>query len=515
MKRNKDVEQVTTERRGATLAEVLASLIVMSIGIVYVAFLFPISVLRTLQATQLTCTAQLKYDFDGLKGARPELVTGVAAWKPGVSYSVGDLIVPTLGSNFYFERQNAGTSAVIEPSWITSNLSTTNDGGTNNAWIAHWARTFVVDPMGWEERSQEMSNLGMSPVLSTADIRNTFGRNSLTPTILPMTSRFRVARFRGGVAQNLLNPANSIYSPAFNTTPGVASRFGAMQTCVLPDNWLLQTDSTNIGPAAATSAATSIQLTKTSLVASLDQNNDGTVNVTAGGAEQSITARVTLFGTDNKVSVVRQINTITRPGAYEQINWTLPLPGTFVPIRARVETFEPRYSWMLAVRQLSGSIYMDLVTFYKRSYDPKHELVHPAHFHAGDTWPGADGILGNGDDVTTPPTVIVQYNAALGTGSPAIRRGGFICDAQNNRWYRILSFTEVPNSNAALVALDGSANGALAATRGANVRLEYTAMEMSGKYTAGVPLGSAPGGAIILPNIINVYPLQPVLPWEN
>ena len=145
----------------------------------------------------------------------------------------------------------------------------------------------------------------------------------------------------------------------------------------------------------------------------MDVNNDSSVDLLPGNAEQVINARVTLFGADNKQSVVRQLKSITQPGAgYEQLNWVTALPTGFTPVRARVETFQPRYSWMLAVRrQLSGAIYMDLVTFYKRSFDPNNELIHPANFHTG-TWPGLDGKLGTLDDVTDP-TVVMQYNPAI------------------------------------------------------------------------------------------------------
>ena len=506
--------------KGGSLVEILVAMLVMSIGVVSVAFLFPISVLRTLQATQLTNSAQLKYDFDGLTGPRPEVVTGVGEWQPKHQYNVGDLVISTIGNNRYYERQTSDVSGALEPSWNYTVNNTTDDGSTQKAWKTHLARIYVVDPAGWEERTLEMNDRGLSAALSTADIRNTFGRSDLSPTILPMDSQFRIVRFRGGVARNSvsnLNPANSLIP--FSVVPGgvtgpaaIASRLGSTQTCVLPDSWLVQVDSTDVGPSAPTS--TSIQLQKTELVITLDVNNDSSVDLLPGNAEQVINARVTLFGADNKQSVVRQLKSITQPGAgYEQLNWVTALPTGFTPVRARVETFQPRYSWMLAVRrQLSGAIYMDLVTFYKRSFDPNNELIHPANFHTG-TWPGLDGKLGTLDDVTDP-TVVMQYNPALGAASPALRRGGFICDAQNNRWYRILNITEVSDALAELKTLDpNAAAGSLQNTRGARIRLEYTPPEASGIYTVGV--AGAPGGVIVLPGIINVYPLQPKLPWEE
>ena len=54
------------KRSGVTLTEVLMSLMIMSIGISAVAVLFPISVLRSVQATQLTNAAILKRNAQAL-----------------------------------------------------------------------------------------------------------------------------------------------------------------------------------------------------------------------------------------------------------------------------------------------------------------------------------------------------------------------------------------------------------------------------------------------------------------
>lgn len=511
-------------RVGATLSEVLASLIVMSIGVVSVATLFPISVLRTVQANQLTTSAQLKYDFDGLTGPRPEITTGAGVWQANRPYDVGDLVISSVGNNRFFERNTAGISGATEPQWKFATQATTDDGATANAWITHRARVFMVDPLGWEERSQEMRDRGLAPAVNTVDIRNTFGRLDMAapqPTTFLMDSPYRLVRFRGGVALSLAinanppNPSSSTFFPAVNSNAAVASRKGAFQTCALQDSWLQQVNTIDLVAGGLTPA--SIQVANTSLIQTLDQNQDNTVDFRFQvGYEQGVTGRVVLFGQDSRSSVVRQIATITQSGAAEQISWqaTQPIPAGFTPIRVRVETFEPRFTWMLAARrQVSGALYMDLITFFKRSYDPNHELIHPANFLAGH-WPGLDGTPGTLDDVFA--AVVVQYNTALGTGTPALRKGGFICDAQNNRWYRILNFKEVPQAQDALNQLNGVAAGTpgpLQQTRGAVVTLEYTALESSGVYTAGD--ANATGGALILPGIVNVYPLQPVLPWEN
>lgn len=192
---------------------------------------------------------------------------------------------------------------------------------------------------------------------------------------------------------------------------------------------------------------------------------------------------------------------------------------------------------------------MDLIVFFKRSTIPEDELIHSAHFFIGNnsnysqyTWPGPDGNRGTGDDVSdltvhpllglspvptsgtdstigTPddvpgkPLVVIEYNAALGSGSPFLKRGSFICDAQNNRWYRIVSYDEVPDADAALTALDGNRAGTLGTGRGAIVRVDTPILENSGAFTPAV--ASDPGGAVLMRGIIDVFPLPPQLPWEQ
>src|SRR5262245_38569273 len=60
-------------RPGTTLSEVLISLLVMSVGVVSLATLFPISVLRSLQATHLTNAANLRYNVESFLSIRPQL----------------------------------------------------------------------------------------------------------------------------------------------------------------------------------------------------------------------------------------------------------------------------------------------------------------------------------------------------------------------------------------------------------------------------------------------------------
>ena len=61
-------------RRATTLMEVLMSILIMSIGVVMVATLFPIAALKTVQATHLTNAAILRYNAEAILDTAPELI---------------------------------------------------------------------------------------------------------------------------------------------------------------------------------------------------------------------------------------------------------------------------------------------------------------------------------------------------------------------------------------------------------------------------------------------------------
>jgi Tfp pilus assembly protein PilV len=555
-------------RRGVTLSEVLVSLLVMSVGVVAIATLFPLSVLRTVQATQLTNSTQLRYNFEGLLGARPELLAGAASWEPSRAYQAGDLVTSRVGGSTFYECTVAGTSAPFEPGWNSQVGANTTDGTAT--WVARRSRVYMVDPVGWEERTNELT---AAPGIRTVNVRNTFGRDRIDGSSLPaLDSPYSIVRFRGGrslSAPTLLNPnpSSSVYFPGRGTAQEFASLVGARQSAMLPDNWVFQSEVTDIAGITTTSLETIGGSTQ--LVPTLDANGDNDVDLRfvalPDGEERRISARVLMFDVTGQIAFARTLVQITVPAVgRERLVWDAnePLPAGFTPAKIRVETQDERFSWMLAVRrQTSGAAYMNLVTFFRRSTDPEDELIHRAHFYTGSFssqgggWPGADGIPGNVDDVadigpdliTGAPQVtrvsgtdgtlgtaddvapkaflIVEYHPDLGAAAPFLKRGGFICDAQNNRWYRVESYTEVNDAVAFQQALDGSFPAALmyGGRPGAIVRLASPPLGSSGRYGSRNAAGfngdaltpAMPGGAILMRGIVDVYPLQPVLPWEN
>ena len=108
-----DQTQATVARTGTTLSEVLVSMLIMSIGVVSLAALFPISVLRTAQATQLTHSVFLRNNAEAAVESNMGLLSNAQLAAPttmdvgnpnwityGVIDPLGRSLVPPAQPNF-------------------------------------------------------------------------------------------------------------------------------------------------------------------------------------------------------------------------------------------------------------------------------------------------------------------------------------------------------------------------------------------------------------------------------
>lgn len=114
----------TRHRSGATLTEVLMSLMIMAIGVVSLATLFPISAQRVLEATNLTNSTVVRFNAEGLVDSYPTLVhnpDGIAATREGGrNYQVDPLgwyeLLQQTGSNpvrYEYNRPSAITQPLL------------------------------------------------------------------------------------------------------------------------------------------------------------------------------------------------------------------------------------------------------------------------------------------------------------------------------------------------------------------------------------------------------------------
>ncbi len=167
MKRNQPLQsrRQPAARRGATLTEVLMGVMLMGIGVATLASLFPISVLRSIQATQLTNSTLLRMNTEDLINTLPELLhdpdrDGNFAEHNGRAYMVDPLgwneVDPTLQSRFGNDGTNpAGT------------LIRYNGGQTSSP----AAQALAMQPDSWVEHTQWTPALaGSTSLFAPAEI---------------------------------------------------------------------------------------------------------------------------------------------------------------------------------------------------------------------------------------------------------------------------------------------------------------------------------------------------------
>lgn len=501
-------------RSGSTLSEVLISLLVMSIGVISLATLFPVSVLRSIQATQLTNAANLRYNVEALTTVRPELLNGGTEWAAGKAYMTNprSFIVPSKLFRQYYPRimfacTSLGTSGTIEPglpgsstNWDFKPGNTTTDGGVT--WTAFTADAYVVDPLGYHE--VDPNNVaGLRDFFGNADTSGRFGGTSGSASPFAVT---RIRRFTPYWADD---------------TTSATEVAAAADAATLPDSWVDQVESTNLTSLSATSCILS------------DVNVDLSVSVPTTLLPLP---RAVFFDVTGKTSAVRALTGITT-GTTPTISWAASAGAlSFTPVKCRVETQERRYTWLLSVRRgASGAAFMDVVVFFRRSYDQREEAIYPAVFTEviDPGFDGAPGISGApapanslgfpGSDDLPRNWVVVEYKST--DDKPLYKKGGFVCDIQNLRWYRILEIREAPETApfaSPFAAMPTGNNDLWKPT----VNVPSTSFS-SGGYDRAVwlkvenkILESGPstpftGGAMFSKSVIDVYPLRTRLPWGN
>lgn len=510
-------------RGGTTLSEVLISLLVMSVGVVSLATLFPISVLRTAQATQLTNATNLRYNVEALVDTLPSLYSVGPTWTSGTAYSQGALVTPTeltalKAPPVVFICTTAGTSGAFEPAWNYDNGATTTDPLTTPAtasacvWTTIALGNYVVDPLG--------------EVLVESAYRNIAGNGDFfgnDPTLAPVPQT-RARAFSG-----------------FASTPSIPL---ADSVATLPDSWINRAESVQV----SYNSASPPSITMTDLTDLLP--------AVSGGLPVT---RILLFDITGKISCVRQVTSTSNAGVNSQtVTFNNVLPTGFTPVKVRVESKDRKYTWLLSIRRgFSGVSYMDVVVFFKRPFSGKDEQLYPATFTSttdfgSDAAPGIAGIdddnngivdfLGSGapdpgeigwpgsDDVPRN-WVVVQYDA---TGDkPFVKKGGFVTDIDNLRWYQIIDVVEgdgfygfsptnvmtkaglvmtglnpLPYANTYTADAPYYAN-----TKAIFLRIEGQ-IEQTGSQPAGGLGGPPQGRAMLMRGIVDVYPIRTHLTWS-
>lgn len=458
--------------RGVTLVEVLMALMIMSIGVSAVAVLFPIATLRSIQATQLTNGAIVKYNVEELINMNPGLI-----FDPD-----GDLAdalrYPTAAT-----RRTARIAAITEH------------------YRSPAARNYIVDPFGFYNHLAD-GNPGFAAV---------FGNDGTSPLGIP--------RFGGGL--RLTNgkrvpsapPAPPVAPPALSGAELEALRLRAIEIANQGDGWETQVDAEPAGlaPGAVVLAGDH----------DLSQVPTAQLALPSSGGNYLVADpdmyRIVLFSENGKFSQafpLVAIDLATNTAYYtedldydgardpgEDVNMNgiadvRTLPNEFAAGVSRVLLQSRKmsdYSWMLNVRRRGDGMArsVDVIVKFSDGADLASERVYEATFVPSSVVPPV-----------TSRSVWVKKTVGPPAADPNIRKGKFIFDAVNAIWYRIQDVQEKPLFGTAgtpfdsfdyLVTVEESikpGNGAGAAS------------------ASGVPVGAGPYGLAMFPSgIVDVYPL--------
>lgn len=471
-------------RSGTTLTEVLMSLMIMSIGIVLVATLFPVSTMRALEANRSTNSTIARFVAEALIDVDPLFVHDPDGTFPnlGVGGSPG------------------------ETSYNTS------FAGTN----------YLVDPLGWQTFNQTTPAVAPFGLPVPFSNRDYFGSSPPVGVTLPMLRRYTGASM-------FPNPYPA--PTAINDINSAVVR--ASQLVTQPDNWKLVTedlasvtgssvvlnsdaDLSSIkvslnsgvfyrivlfdvaGVQSQVRMVTDIDIANNRVIWTEDDNGNGTLDPT-----EDTNGNGVLDGGEDLDS-----DGVLDPGEDWNQNGIIddyPLPSSFIVARARVEVSDDIYTWMLSVRKRrvyddidfnrngivdpgdvdwngNGLIdidrvnvkpNVDVVVFFRRAITDLQEQVYEANFQ-----PNADN------------RVVVSFISPM--PEPTLKRGGYVFDTMNALWFRIAKI-ENETAYSADLLLDESIK-----------QVNYVDANGNGVWNAG----ELRGGAILHPQVVNVFPLQ-------
>lgn len=227
-----------------------------------------------------------------------------------------------------------------------------------------------------------------------------------------------------GIARGQTGPIGGLtrYHGGFTSLAGVQSLI------VYDGNWKTQSDEQIVQNLAGANSIT------------LNANTNLSTVPTTG----NIPSRILLFDQSLNRSEERFITNIVNPTASPQVDWTVADPVTLNVTRVRVETMDEQFSWMLSVHRHDadnddkpyGDVFV--AVFFRREFSAESETVYPNT--------GAANVFNFNSTTAT-----VDYSAST---RPAIRKGGYVLDAQSGYWYRVSDYSENTVNSTITMTLD-------------------------------------------------------------
>lgn len=452
-------------RSGATLVEVLMSILVLSVGVTAVLALFPATVIKSLRATQLTNAKLLEGNVTETLRLNPQFVyppideTNLViwnpvspTWRPNATYAVNHAVMPNtaagqlLPSPFGVAVATSvtGPSGAIVNRWPSTgfidDFSVTGVASTKVQWsVPNYLTTpltvggqslsqqhYIVDPLG---RHRDGLNSAMG-----------FGTDGLTNTV----------------------QANSM----IRTDGGLKSFAAALPHFGLEDTWSVELEAL---PVLITPGTTTlIQFPASTKMPSL-------------GADPALT-RIVLT---NASGSERRNAFLAAPITGTTISVQGTFPATLTGA-ARIESFTPRYTYFLTVKRpsLDSPPRVNVAVVFNRSFSPLDERLVEASVNGG--------VLGGSDNISVgwsrgpglkDPTIIEAQLAGAATN-----QGSYLFDTVDCEWYRVQSYELTTDTATAAVA---------------NLVLDRPM-----RNTADVDLTDSDAGVMFLPGIVHVFSIN-------
>ena len=386
--------------RGSTLTEVLMSILVMSIGIISVATMFPLSMLRSIQANQLTASTILRYNAESQIDSNPLMI-----------FDPNDDWNPALGLA---------------------------DFETNKLITDHRNTKYIVDPLGYYYQSTTLQGY--------------FGNDGAGAANKTLT------RFPGFAIARTFSPYPDQDG---NGTPGTTDDALALarSKVTLPDTWKNELE------AQATTIDSDRKVLTLASPVDLARIKD---MLAPADGKRIVQVRAIVFDAEGTQSQARVLTAADANATAPTITWNDALPARIgTPGKVRIDVQEAKYTWMLTVRrQPLGKADVDVVIFDKRSFSAEDEQVYSRTT--------SKPVFTS--DPKTADKAHVQFPSDK---RPHLKKGGYVLDVAQARWYRIQGIREV------------DAGG--------------------GKIEAELQLNQPASGngnaAIFLPGIVDVYPI--------
>jgi hypothetical protein len=465
------------------------SLMIMSIGISSVMVLFPISVLRSVQSTQLTNAAILKYNTEARIRQQPSLI-----FDPDGDY------------------QLAGSSVQRQQSAMVEHYR----GGQS--------RNYIVDPVGFHNMLAQ-DNTGDNNIDGNDDaIARGFGNyvdvNGVPRPGFqfdPQTPPFVIRRYDGGILSRFTGLEESSITSG-NLSPNQLSAMQLLATKLgrLNDGRINQLD-TFAAQLVLDGNGTAIGVIPIDAVTPEELSDVPSSSTTnAGGLiPDPELCEITLFSLDNQFSQTYPLTLVD--AANRKIYWSeydesggsvdfnqngtldlRPLPvefndanGTPQVGRVILKTVRPAdFSWLLTVRRGSDGQArgIDVVVRYHTETKVENERLFPATF-----------VSGSG--------VVFVDQAQDGT-EPVLKRGGFVFDAFNARWYRITSHQERP----LIVPSNDQTDALYWKYYRYRLTVESPVISDAGRRPVQDSQGNLTSppvysGALFMPGVVDVYPM--------